>query len=123
MNKIASIVFIVVVSLPLLWKTGVVLDYLVDYANYLEQCENQNQPELQCNGKCQLTKELNRLDRMDTEQPELPNAVSQDEGPLFFSPNACASRGYAESSRTDVFIYLQNYYRLVARELFEPPRI
>jgi hypothetical protein len=122
MNKIASIVFVVAIALPLLWKTGVVLDYLADYANYLEQCENKNQPELQCNGKCQLTKELNRIDRINPEQPELPSAVTHDEGPLFFFPSPLAISASNEVSKSDVFVYVQNYNHLIVHELLEPPR-
>lgn len=44
-----------------------VLDYLINY-NYIatELCENKNQPQLDCKGKCHLKKELGKATENDS---------------------------------------------------------
>jgi hypothetical protein len=54
-------------------KVSMVLNYHVDYSVYKEQCINQEKPELKCNGKCQLAKELKKTELNTPEKPELPS--------------------------------------------------
>jgi hypothetical protein len=57
---------------PILLKVGILSNYLVQYKYYVEVlCENKNKPELKCNGKCQLAKELKNVDE-EPVKPKLP---------------------------------------------------
>ncbi len=47
-------------------------NYLIQYKYYVEAlCVNKNKPELKCNGKCHLAKELKTVDE-EPVKPELP---------------------------------------------------
>lgn len=55
MKKLLIIVALVMLAKPIL----PVADYIINY-DYISKvlCENKAKPELKCNGKCQLMKEL-----------------------------------------------------------------
>jgi hypothetical protein len=55
-------------SVPALW----VLDYQWRRAVYLKQCENKNNPDLHCDGKCYLKKQVTAGTKQDPEAPRLP---------------------------------------------------
>lgn len=47
------------IALPFITKVGVVSNYFFNYDYYSEVlCENKEVPEMNCNGSCQLSKEL-----------------------------------------------------------------
>lgn len=58
-----------------------VLDYAANY-NYIvsELCENRDKPEMECNGKCYLIKELAK-EASDNDNNPLNNKVSKTEIP------------------------------------------
>lgn len=53
---------------PALW----VLDYQVRRAVYLKKCENKNNPDLHCDGKCYLKKQVQANNQTDPKAPRLP---------------------------------------------------
>ena len=55
MKKLVVIIALLFISKPII----PVIDYVINY-DYIvkELCENKEKPELQCNGKCQLMKEM-----------------------------------------------------------------
>ena len=55
--------------LPSLHQWGLLVDYAWDASDYAAHCENTARPELQCNGKCHLMKEMASL---PAEPPEFP---------------------------------------------------
>jgi hypothetical protein len=58
-------------------------NYLVQYKYYVEVlCENKNKPELKCNGKCHLAKELKTVEE-DPEKPELPQRFKDKTEDIF----------------------------------------
>jgi hypothetical protein len=71
MKKIVAILLNVVFSTSVLFSAFVVGDYFVRYDYYSNVlCENQEEPELQCNGKCHLS--LNEQgDESKKQLPEL----------------------------------------------------
>ena len=57
---------------PLFLKVGILTNYIIQYKFYVEVlCVNKNKPELKCNGKCHLAKELKTVDE-EPVKPELP---------------------------------------------------
>lgn len=55
-------------SVPALW----VLDYQLRRAIYLKQCENKNKPNLHCDGKCYLKKQVTSSAGTNPKEPRLP---------------------------------------------------
>lgn len=64
------------------------LPYLWYYSNYeyitQELCENRHNPDLDCNGQCQLTKMVQKQHHQDDQQPA-PPVVQEQRIHLFFS--------------------------------------
>lgn len=77
MKNVILILAVIMLTKPL-WP---VLDYVANY-NYIvsELCENRDKPEMHCNGKCYLTKELAK-EATDGENNPLNNKVSKIEIP------------------------------------------
>ena len=68
---------------PLFLKVGISINYLVQYKYYVEVlCENKNKPELKCNGKCHLAKELKTFDEVPL-KPELPQRFKDNSEDIF----------------------------------------
>ena len=68
---------------PLFLKVGILINYLVQYKYYVEVlCENKNKPELKCNGKCHLAKELKTVDEVPL-KPELPQRFKDNSEDIF----------------------------------------
>lgn len=58
--------------IPIFLKVGILSKYVIQYKYYIEVlCINKNKPELKCNGKCHLAKELKTVDE-EPLKPELP---------------------------------------------------
>ncbi|VXC40496.1 conserved hypothetical protein [Flavobacterium sp. 9AF] len=101
-----------------------VLDYIVNY-EYIatELCENVAKPELKCNGKCHLAKELAKAS--ETEKPISSNKknVSQDTEVLFCNEierlNILFHNFLFEKEKVDFY---HNLYQSVAEySIFHPP--
>lgn len=67
----------ITVFLMLIWCTQMFSRYVVMAEFYINQsfiaanlCENRDKPQLNCNGKCQLSKRLKAEQRKDAENPE-----------------------------------------------------
>ena len=58
---IALTVLLALASGPVL-RMAVVGDYLVRFETYAAACENLARPEMQCNGSCQLSKQLKAIE-------------------------------------------------------------
>lgn len=75
MNRIASILLVVIITLPSALKFTSVVNYLQEYDYYVNVlCENRDKPEMQCNGSCHLAKEL-KVAQNQTDPPEVPAEV------------------------------------------------
>lgn len=65
-----------------------IIDYYANY-NYIatELCENRDKPFLECNGKCYLAKELNKVNHENhTNESNLPK-INFDDFPVTFIKN------------------------------------
>ena len=68
MKKAVAILLNIVFSISTLFSAFVVADYFVRYDYYRTVlCENQDEPELECNGKCHLA--LNQEESQNQEAP------------------------------------------------------
>jgi len=103
-----------------------IVDYGINY-NFIvkELCENKEKPELQCNGKCHLAKELAKAS--ENEKPISQNKkhqTSEIEVLYFtnvidytFSPTFCFSQNNINS------FYLNLYKRICSDSTFHPPTL
>ena len=58
-SLLTTVLIIITLAPALVTKVGILVKYLVQYQRYVtELCENADQPQLACNGKCYLTREL-----------------------------------------------------------------
>jgi hypothetical protein len=68
---------------PLFLKVGILTNYIIQYKFYVEVlCVNKNKPELKCNGKCHLAKELKTVDE-EPVKPELPQKYKDKTEDIF----------------------------------------
>ena len=80
MIRFASGILILLILLPSLLKVAVLSHYVIEYDRYVtELCENKNSPELACNGKCQMMKELKATEHATPLAPVLPQLKFQEQ--------------------------------------------
>ena len=101
------------------------LEYIVNY-DYIvkELCENKEKPELKCNGKCHLMKELAKTaeDNKNTSSDKKQN-VKQEIEVLFYQDfkSLSCSNSYVFTNNKINSVY-QNLYALTAiQSTFHPP--
>jgi hypothetical protein len=75
MRRFFTLFFAFIVLAPTLLRFGMVADYLVRYERYsMELCENLDKPELSCDGKCKLGKNMISVEKSELPlKPQLPN--------------------------------------------------
>ena len=104
-----------------------VVDYVVNY-DYIVKvlCENKDKPEMKCNGKCHLTKELAKEAGADNKNP-LNNKTSKTEIPQFIiSENI---KEYMFTSETEIFSIENIGYKpnlnssLFTSKILHPPQL
>lgn len=121
-----QIIFIIIGILFLTKPIVPVLGYVINYEYISTQlCENKEKPELKCNGKCHLKKELAKAS--ENEKPisqDKKNQTSEIEvlyfsyvADYFFSPTFCFSQNNINSH------YLNLYKGVCANSTFHPPAL
>ena len=102
-----------------------VLDYIVNY-DYISKvlCENKAKPELKCNGKCQLMKNLAK--ESEEEKPinsDKKNNLKQEAEVLFFQPvkSLVVEKIYFQKTTTISYNYSNLYSHLNSCSVFHPP--
>lgn len=120
MKNLVIIVALVMFLKPIL----PVADYIINYdyiANVL--CENKAKPELQCNGKCQLMKELAKAS--EQEKPISPNKKIQlqETEVLFFQEikPLITEQSYFQHTNAIGDHYANLYFHLACGAAFHPP--
>lgn len=100
-----------------------VLDYIINY-DYIakELCENKAKPELHCNGKCHLAKELAKAAEDEKPVSEKKSAHAEMEV-LFFEtmPQFAFSQKPTVHSFIAMPEYCNSYSHLDASSFFHPP--
>lgn len=115
---------IIVVFLISLKPVLPVVDYIINY-DYITRvlCENKAKPELKCNGKCQLMKNLAKV--ADEEKPISPlkKGQIQETELLFFQELPMLtfkSKRLLTKNKIDDH-YSNNYFHLGSCSVFHPP--
>ena len=94
----------------------------LDPEGFIESlCENQDKPELECNGKCHLNKVAQSQDKKQN-TPE--SIVNFKELILFPSPESdFLVSNTMDSKKSPLFDYKNLYYYINSNDCFHPPRI
>lgn len=119
---------LIIVSITLLIKPIFpVLEYFVNY-DYIvkELCENKAKPELHCNGKCHLVKELaNAADNDDATKSSEKKVAAQQYEVIYFQEIKAVTISFYQSKLTPQPLnsYTNNYYHLGIDTTFHPPTL
>ena len=101
-----------------------VLEYVVNY-DYIvnELCENKLKPELKCNGKCHLMKELGKNAETDSSQPLEKKTTTSEKEVLFYEESCryCNRSLIVEEEPKLNYEYQNLYAFLNPNSLFRPP--
>lgn len=120
MNK-----FIIIIVFTILLKPVFpVVEYVVNY-DYVSKvlCENKDKPQLKCNGKCHLMKELAK--QAESEKPiqnDKKNTVNELETLFFQEIKALVARQiYFQDTTSIGDNYANLYFHRVSCSVFHPP--
>jgi hypothetical protein len=69
-KQVTAIVLLAALSLQILNRTVIYIDYYTNMAAYAKSCENKARPVMHCNGKCQMMKKLQQDEKKDSQLPE-----------------------------------------------------
>ena len=120
MKKIVIIVTFLLLAKPVL----PVLDYWVNY-KYIanELCENQDKPEIECNGKCHLKKELAKAATEESSNSKDKKSVNKQEIEILFYQEVFnfESKNIIIASVETMSYYFNNYFHLNSSKIFHPP--
>jgi hypothetical protein len=118
-KKAVFIIVLMMVLKPVL----PVLDYIINYDHIAtELCENKAKPELHCNGKCHLAKELAKAS--EDEKPLSEKKTTQAEREVLFCDEVITftfSPEFPVSITKSIPEYCNSYSHLDASSFFHPP--
>lgn len=84
--RAAVVIGLIGVMLAQAWiRTAWVLDYQWRRSVYLKACENKARPQLRCDGKCYLLKQIKKSESAGDAYPPLPEAFRQIKEITLFS--------------------------------------
>lgn len=122
-KKVILILALIMLTKPL-WP---VMDYFANY-NYIvtELCENKDKPEMECNGKCYLAKQLAK-EAADDDQNPLNNKTSKTEIPQIIISENISEFQFAPiplENSSNGFGYKPNLIAsLFISKILQPPRV
>lgn len=103
-----------------------VLEYFVNY-DYIvtELCENKEKPELECNGKCHLAKELASASNPESTDASDKKVVAQQYELVYFQEIQSVVFNFLETNLNlgVTNCYSDNYFHLGSSSTFHPPTI
>lgn len=123
MKKIAAILLFLCISYQFVAKLGIIVWYNanIDYVAQ-ELCENKDKPKLQCNGKCYLKKQLDKVDNQQKQEQQTPIKKIKSELPEYIaSTQQLTFCGVYEKCEADYIIYRNHYQFQIAKDIFHPP--
>lgn len=69
-RQTTALLLLLAFALQTFSKTVFALDYFVNTTAYAKNCENKAQPQMHCNGKCQMMKMIAQEEKKDQQNPE-----------------------------------------------------
>lgn len=95
--------------------------YTLDIESFIEQlCENKDRPQLQCNGKCYLSK----VSTNSSKQDEQKTPVLEWEQLVFCSTEITVNeQSFEDSSKRVTSYYIVNPTQSFSYSIFHPPQV
>ena len=118
---IISISLAVIILLNIFYVPLTYAYYYMDQSGFIALlCENKDEPELECNGKCHL-KKVSQNDSENNNNP-IP-LVLEKEIILFFQNPTCKTETKSYDDRSIFDNYLMHYFYTRTYNFFHPPRV
>lgn len=108
---------------PLAYKTYLLLDYSIRYTYYSQVlCENKDNPMMECNGKCAISKELKKAEegRRHAEE-QIPELSKLEVSHFIDNDKTECSFGNFELKKREEIYYLETASDAVIKHLDHPP--
>lgn len=123
MKVVAYILFMFFI-VPTAIKVGYMVDYTVQYDVYAtELCENRDQPDLKCNGRCQLMKNIESVDANNDLPPETPNISFLEQHLISDNQNIHLTINDLQKDNKVVPSFWKNHYEFnYLSEIEHPPK-
>ena len=126
MKKIIIIVILAIFLKPIL----PVVDYVINY-DYISKvlCENKAKPEIQCNGKCQLMKEMAKAAEEESANDKSNSSDKKENHKnieiLFYSEikSLVSNQTRVQNQNTVIDNYSNLYSKKTSFSIFHPPAV
>ena len=125
MSKIVSTILILVSLLPRIASISLLIDYKINYQQYLDSCENKNKPDLKCDGKCHLKAMFPEFVENNTENlPEEPTLKVTPEILLFLDEgSAIEKNNFSDNLISKINTYNFSIQENIYFDFFVPPKL
>lgn len=122
--KLVTYILFMFFIVPTAIKVGYMIDYTVQYDVYAtELCENRDQPDLKCNGKCQLMKNIESVDANNDLPPETPNISFLEQHLISDNQNIHLTMNNLQMDKQVVSPFWKNHYEFIyLSEIEHPPK-
>lgn len=120
--KLISVVILIILLLSNSLKVSLVYAwYTMDVESFIEQlCENKDKPQLQCNGKCYLSK----VSANNSTQDEQKTPILEWEQLVFCNTEITVNeQGLQDSSKSVTSYYRVNPTQSFSYSIFHPPQV
>lgn len=121
-HRLIAIFLIFLYTVAMLRPISPFIEYAVNY-DYISEvlCVNKEKKEMNCDGKCYLTKELNKQKEEDKSNAIL---INLEEYPIgFVHILSLEKKQITQQSSTKNIEYCKNYKLLISNSFFRPPKI
>lgn len=120
MNKILSLFFVFILLAPTTLKLGILGNYWVHFEKYSQElCENKDNLEMSCNGKCQLVKEMKQAN--ETIPFSLPSSISFKEFPAVSDSYSDEKQQLSEIKTIVYSTFTPELVSGMSKDVFHPP--
>ncbi len=122
MRKVIIIIILAILLKPIL----PVVDYLINFQYFSKVlCENMSKPELECNGKCHLMKELAKASEAEKPLSSDKKSTAKNEIELLYYSQLNETNFKIIYGFTKNFIgdnYANLYFHRISCSVFHPPK-
>lgn len=126
LKKVISIFLLLTICSQYLLKAGILISWKINQTYISENlCINKDKPEMNCNGKCHLQKQLKSVEEKqdNTDKTSLPLKLKVLETDNFVSISESFIPAIAETKNLSVVSILNNLYSFDYRNTcFKPPQ-
>jgi hypothetical protein len=130
MKRLLIAILMIVLVAPFLVKSFIYVDYYLSYEFIVNDlCENTDKPEMKCNGKCYLNKQIAIVDGVNIDKERIPNSNQSnseklDTSLLFIFDSLFFNTTTFSQERETRSEFANNHYDyLMEYNFFTPPKV